>query len=371
MKKILAILLAAILLISSVSCSDYEPVESTAEESKVVMTMSFGGEKYEIRYELYRALFLNNKSAVDGGDPSVWSGADKATYINKINELIISDAAKIFAAFYVSGAGAGFNVYSSKADNLVEEYVKESVEGSEEVPGFGTYEKYLSHLKSINLNYATQDLMFRYYIALEKISEFYAGTTEATTPDGEEVLNANIETTVDGVRKFYYSNDFKRVLYAYFHEETEYFKKNETTPDAFREKLILAAEEGDDAVKRIIGQSTATPTADIACGLFIPKNSFGNDLFDTISAAAFALSDGEVSEIIKLKGTGESNLDGIYILYNIEKSEEDFEKYYSLIRIAYLDDVMGKNLHSHAATLEKSVEYTSDYSSINHAGISM
>lgn len=371
MKKILAILLAALLLISSVSCSDYEPVESTPEESKVVMTMNFGGEEYEIKYELYRALFLNNKSKVDGGDASVWSGADKATYIDKINKLIVSDAAKIFAALYVSGAGAGFNVYSSKADNLVEEYVKESVEGSDEIPGFGTYEKYLSHLKSINLNYATQDLMFRYYIALEKISEFYAGTTEDTTVEGEEILNANIETSVDDVRKFYYSNDFKRVLYAYFHEETEYFKKNDTTPEAFREKLALAAEESVSAVKTIIGGSTATPAADITNGLFIPKNSFGNDLFSSISAAAFALSDGEVSEIITLKETGESNLDGLYILYNIEKSEADFEKYYSLIRIAYLDDVMGKNLHSHAATLEKSVKYTSEYSSVDHSRISM
>ena len=86
---IIATLALSILSLASCTKNKYAPVESTAEEKKVVMTLSIDSDKYEVKYELYRALFLALRDEVDGGDRSVWSGENKAEYIEKIDALII------------------------------------------------------------------------------------------------------------------------------------------------------------------------------------------------------------------------------------------------------------------------------------------
>ena len=367
MKKLLALLLVCATLFtlasSLTSCSKYEPQESTEEESAVVMTMSFDGVEYEVKYELYRALFLNNKEKVDGGDESVWTGADKQTYIDKINKIITDEASKIFAAIYVCNVAVGFDVYSSAADELVEKYVEESVDGSEDALGFETYEKYLSHLKSVNLNYSVQGLMYRYYIALDKISEYYAGNEESAKSE-DDIVYPTIEAPVDKIREFYYSDSLKHILYAYFSIKGE-------TSESVRKSLVSAAKDGVDAVKAVIGGQTATPGAEIDYGLFIPLHAFNNELIASISDTSFTLESGSVSEVLKVSSTGEGTLDGQYILYALEKSEADFEKYFSFVRNAYLEDLMGQRLTAHAESFAKSVKYTQSYSGINHSAISM
>ena len=83
MKKFTALLIIVTLLLSLISCGDeeYPPVQSSELEKQVVMTVEYDGEKYDVKYELYRALFLNLRESVDGGDSSVWSGENKAEYI--------------------------------------------------------------------------------------------------------------------------------------------------------------------------------------------------------------------------------------------------------------------------------------------------
>ena len=64
MKKLLALLLiAATLLFTACSGGKYKEQKSTDEEATIVMTMKIDGKEYGVRYELYRALFLNYKSA--------------------------------------------------------------------------------------------------------------------------------------------------------------------------------------------------------------------------------------------------------------------------------------------------------------------
>ncbi len=362
MKKILSLLLIAASVFTLASCTKYKPVKSTKEEKRVIMTMSFGGEEYELRYELYRALFLNHKSEVDGGDPSVWSGADKEKYINEINSMIKADAAKIFAAFYISDVGVGFDVYSGKADKLVEEYIEESIDG---VPGFDSYEAYLEHLKKINMNYSVQDLMYRYYIALDKIAEFYGGAPDDPTTKDDETVNPEFDAPADKVREFYYSESFKRVLYAYFSESSE------KDPEDVRAMMESAKADGADAVRQIIGGHTATPGNDIETGIFISKNTFNNPLNEEISDLAFSLSDGDVSEVLHITKTGESALDGKYILFAAEKSEEDFERFYYQIKDAYISDLIASFINSHVAELKASAQFTDEYKSITHSSIKM
>ncbi len=365
MKKVLSLLIIVASLFTVASCAKYDPVKSTKEERRVIMTMSFGDEKYEVKYELYRALFLNHKSEVDGGDSSVWSGADKDRYINEINEIIKADAAKIFAAFYICDVGVGFDVYSSKADKLVEQYIEESVDGVGDNRGFDSYDAYLEHLKSINLNYSVQDMIYRYYIALDKISEYYGGVEDDKTTKDDETVHPYFDASVDAVRKFYYSDNFRRVLYAYFSDSTE------KDPREVKEKMENAVKYGADAVKQVIGANTATPGNDIETGLFISKSTFNNPLNDEISSYVFALASGEVSDIVSVKNTGETALDGKYILFSQEKSEEDFERFYNQIRIAYISELMAELLNSHTAALEASAKFEDEYKSLSHANIAM
>ena len=122
MKKILALFLLISTLFTMISCSKgkYEPVESTEEEKRTVMTMQIDGDEYEVKYELYRALFLNYKSSVDGGDSSVWSGDNKAQYVEKIDAMILDRITEIYSAFAICKR-IGFDVYSKDVEKKINE----------------------------------------------------------------------------------------------------------------------------------------------------------------------------------------------------------------------------------------------------------
>ena len=102
MKKIISFILLLAISLALVSCgSEFEPVKSTEAEAKTVLTIEYGGEKYEVAYELYRALFLTYRDEIDGGDRGAWSGEDKEDYENRINEKIFDSIAEIYSAFYI------------------------------------------------------------------------------------------------------------------------------------------------------------------------------------------------------------------------------------------------------------------------------
>ena len=65
LKKLLCLTLIFAAVLSLAACSaKYEPVPSTEEEARVVMRFALDGKKYELKYELYRALFLTYKEAL-------------------------------------------------------------------------------------------------------------------------------------------------------------------------------------------------------------------------------------------------------------------------------------------------------------------
>ena len=113
MKRIIAFFILIACVISLVGCSykTYPPVESTETEATTVMTLKAGGKTYEVKYELYRALFLNFKQEFDGGDDSVWTGDRKDEYIASIHEHITSLILDIYSAFAVCEQ-IGYNIYS-------------------------------------------------------------------------------------------------------------------------------------------------------------------------------------------------------------------------------------------------------------------
>ena len=368
-KSVIAVLLIAASLLSLFGCKKekYPPVESTEEENKIVMRLQYQDKTYEVKYELYRAFFLNYKSQVDGGDESVWSGDNKAEYINKINELITAKISYIYAALEVARQ-CGIDMYSKEVEKEIAEYVRASVEGDTSlgVDGYGDYNAYLAALKKENLNYQVQVLLYRYSIAIDKIQSYFIGNL---TEDGKDIdtTSGQITYTVDDIKNFYYSDDCLRIMRAYIN--ADHFTEDEAAERAerLREYIISAAASGEREVALTIVQNSTSSMADVEKGV-IARYNLNEMYYADLTAAAFALEENGVSEIIEIS----DNLGkGLYILYRAEKNDAHFEKYYNYITYTYLTNIIG-GMHSGVSMLlNMSASFTSEYNSIVHSAISM
>ena len=353
-KTVLALLFALSVLIIS-GCSpdeeNYPPIESTEEESRVVLTLKVEDAEYEVKYELYRALFLNNKSRVDKGNDSVWSGDGAQEYIDKINELIVHDAAEIFAAIHIAGE-IGYDAYSKEANNKIKEYIAGAVEGDSNQIGHGSYDKYLENLKNNNLNYSTATLLYRYALAETAVENYY---------------NDDYEYSREDVEAFYYGDDCVRILQAYFPAGT----KSYSQINDYRAALAEIDNEYALAV-RIIGSTAATETDlivnDKVSGVLLGKTTLSQfDFYDYISTV-FALDDGNLSKVITVEN---SNADGYYVVYRVAKTAEYLNDFYFLAENAYIESIVGGVLGGAETELCENVTFTSNYSTISHKDISM
>lgn len=365
MKKILAIFIFLLLTLSLASCgeSKYPPVESTEEETRVVFTVTIDGEKYDVKYELYRALFTSLKSSVDGGDDSVWTGESKDEYIEKIDALILDHASEIYASLHICKKN-GIDVYSDKFDEKIEEFIEIGVEGGEidgvYFEGFGgDYEKYLKSLEDDGVNYSVQELMLRYSIATDTLTEYYAGNTDGNDYTDGAVMGA-IKYTEDDIKSFYNSEECVRVIYAYLSSVAYKPERVEQIRDA------IAAKSDEDAVISYIIQYTTLGASDIKAGMLIAKYNLDPRYYAEITDGAFELSLYETSEVYEFKN---GSNDAYIILYRTDKDLDYFEKNYDKIVSVYLNNEIGKIIDETKLELIKSVSYTEYLNSLDRSEI--
>ena len=348
-----------------ISCGDedYPPVESTDEESKTVITLSYAGEKYNVPYEIYRAFFLQVRNAVDGGDTSVWTSADKATYVNKANELIFSRIAEIYAVFYLCKE-AGINPYSKEIDEQIDEYIRISIEGGDlggkRFVGFeGDYDAYLASLKEMYYNYSVSVLLIRSHIALDALNLYYAGNPDSNNP--EDSVGA-LKFTKDDVRDFYYGDESVRVLRAFL--PTEGFTKER----AEEIRNSIATKDGESAVATYMINFTLSGGADVKNGELIGLYSLDDRYYGEITDAAFALKNGETSAPIYLNTENEV---GYSIVYKAAKSDAHYESCYNDVKAVYIQNEIGRLLNNTETALIAGLSFTSSGKAIDHASISM
>ncbi|MBR2343152.1 MAG: peptidyl-prolyl cis-trans isomerase [Clostridia bacterium] len=370
MKKTISLLLILCALLSLVGCKKYKPVKSSELESTTVYTISHGGKSFEVKYELYRALFLNLKSAVDGGDETVWSGEDKEQYIEKIDATILAFTADIYAALLLAES-IGVNLYDKASEKKIESYIKTSIEGGtidgETVSGVGSYEEYLRVLKSKGLNYSVQVLLYRYAMAVEAIEEHYIGTFSSDDISGS-VDKGAIEYTEDDVRAFYESDGCVRVL-RHFIQAGIAGEETEAYAERVRGYILDAAPDGDDAVANtIMANGNLTAWEEVKNGYVMGRYNLDRAYFGEMTDAAFALAEGEVSEVIRV---ADITSDGYYILYRAEKSEEHFDECYSSICYVYLKNKVGEALEDIRLSLTESISATDFFKGLDRAAISM
>ena len=368
MKKIIALLMIFALVFAITSCGDekYPPVQSTELESQVVMTVNFEGKTYNVKYELYRALFLNLCDSVDGGDKSVWSGSNKEEYIGRIDEIIKRDIADIYSVFHVADK-IGIDVYSKEFDKAVKEFIEVSVEGGyydeQFLEGFdGSYDKYLDSLKDMNLNYSVQDMLLRYTLATEKIFEYYAGYL-----DGEylpESVPGKLEYTREDVRGFYESDGGVKVIRAYLPKS--YFTRERA--EEIRNTIAERANYGDDEVINYIIGTTSTAASDVKDGEVIGRHNLDKMYYTELEETAFALNYFEVSDVIEIS-TGYD--EGYTILYKIAKSDEHFEDSYEAIASVYVQNEIGKIFDTASLGIFDSIRLTQILTNLDRANITM
>ncbi len=368
MKKIIALILAVAAIFTFTACGDteYPPIESTELEAQTVMTAEFEGEKYNIKYELYRALFLNLRKEYDGGDASVWSGDKKAEYIEKIDAKIKERIADIYSTLHIAEK-IGIDIYSDEFDEAVEEFIKISVEGGYydeiAVEGYGgDYDKYLEALKKANLNYSVQDLMLRYSLAAERVFAYYAGYYEGEF--AEEAVQGKLEYTEADVKAFYDSTDSVRVIRAFLPKA--YYTAERAAE--IRENIVKKASYGDEEVAKYIISLTSTAGSEIFAGEIIGKHNLDKAYYSEMEDSAFSLEYFGVSGVIDISTGFE---DGYTILYKTTKSDAHFTENYESIASVYVQNEIGRILDTAADAILGGLTPTSALTEMNRAEIKM
>ncbi len=357
---ILALCLGCILSISSCK-KKYERADSTEEEARVVMSLTVGDEVYEVRYELYRTLFLTYRAVVDKGSSDVWTGEDSEKYVDEINDMIIKRLSGIFSVFELARR-IGFDPYSDEAEDEIDEMIRISVEGGSrdgvEYGGYGgDYDAYRAALKSMYHNDSTSVLMLRYELAREAVYQYYLGNGA----DGA------IEYTESDIETYYYSDSAARILKTYITEGVSY--DTEARAESVKEALKQAAASGETAVRAVmIDRGTPTAAGELERGVVIGRHSLGDEYLD-IAEATFSLGVGEVSDVVYIYTANEGGR--YYIIYRAEKTDDFLRDNYGEVVTAFLYDSVGKMLGDISTLLNDGVRYADGYAQIEHSAISM
>ena len=363
MKKIIALILTlALSLCLLLSCSDYyEPKTSTKEEASVVMMLSFGEESYEVKYELYRALFLTVKKEIDNGNSDVWEGADKDEYVEAANKMIFERLCDIYSAFSIAKE-IGIDPYSDEYDESVLEIVKVSVDGGTvggaQYAGFGgNYDAYLASLKEMNLNYSVQDLMIRYALVMENIFYHYGGNVENDAKPGA------LGYTKEDVLEFYNSDECVRVYQLYLSSTKTSFNKEKA--ESLRDKIAGKNTENEVVATMISNSATGD---DIKNGTIIGKYNLDAFYYSALTDGAFKLAYYETSPVIEITSADD---EGFYILFRTFKDSSHFEECYDDVAKVYVENAVGKILSERADALLASLTKTEAYLALDHSKISM
>ncbi len=356
MKKFLIILPLLCVCFSLFSCSaKYAPVKSSEKERKAVIELSLDGEKYEVKYELWRALYLTHKDEIAG---------EGEEYKAKINELILEKAADIYSVLALCDR-VGIDLYSRSVEGEIEQYITESIEGGGNAIGYGSYENYLKALKDMNLNYSVAVLLLRYEIGLRELDNYYIGSF-----DTDDIQNGiefgNLTYTREDIKEYYYSDQCVRVLRA--HLQADAYYEPEARAEEIRQEMEEAARLGESAVAGVIIDNSITSYYEAERGYVMARHNLSKLYYSELTNIAFGLNTGEVSEPVHVNsGDG----DVIFILYRAEKSDAHFDSSYSEIAYVYLTDTVGKKIAEAQGALVLSAEYTDSFYTIDYGKVSM
>ena len=360
MKRIISLFLAFCALFAFVGCQKYKPVKSTKRESTPVITMEYGGKKYEANYELFRMLLLSAKETVSDGDLTKFEGSEADALLAEAKEIALDKIYEIYSVLALCEA-IDIDLYARKVDKSVEESITVSIEGGfgadgQQITGLGSYEKYLENLSLYYMNYAVQDLMLRYSYGVSAIGAHYRGTTDAY---GNPNNDANLTYTAEDVTDYYNDDGTVRIFMTFT-------AQGSVKAQALRD--TIASLPTADAVSTYMLGHTMANEADAKHGLIIGKYSLDSSIYAHITDAAFALEVGETSAPIEGIYGDER---GHFILYRAEKNADNLAENRERVASYYVENEIGKKLATVKEALAESAGFTAFYESLVLAEIRM
>ena len=368
LKKIICLILAMAFVIPLASCKNeefYPEIESTEEESRIVFSFEIDGEVYDVKYELYRTLFLTYKKDVDGGDSSVWTSDNAERYVKQIDAKIIDAAANIYTVLHLAKK-AGYDPYSKDVDTAIRKYVKYSVDGHQSsnmtVEGYnGDYQAYLNSLKEVYMNYSVQTLIYRYAIAYDNLLLYYYGNVDAENPTSDMVEGA-IKYDDEILREYYKSDECVRVLAAKIN--TKYF--TEKRAQEIRNNIATYSTE-TSVLRYILGQNLASDELDAR--MLIGRSTMDSTLFSNVLAdAAFNIEFHETSPLVPYESDSGSYY---FVFYRIDKSDDYFEDNKDAVIASYIGNEIGRRLAECKESLLSNVTKEALMSELDRSSISM
>ena len=349
MKKISILFLVLLLVFSLVGCKDtkYEPQTSTDEESRVMMRLRYNNSTYEVRYELYRAFYLNLRSDYPEG---TLSDSDA----EELEERVLRQIYLLYSTLAMCES-LGYDVYDAETEEKIQDFITVSVEGgylgSTYIEGYGSYEEYLASLKELNMNYAVQTLIFRYSIAKTLIDEHYRS---------ENGIYGDV--TREDVEDFYLSENTGRYLTLYL------AKQNFTYERAVEIAQTLRMQSDEDAVFSKMVNYSAMNLETLRAGQIITPYNLDALTYATLTEVASTLNEGEISEPVALYN---SQNDGYIILYKADKSADHLNENYDSIVEEYVNDQSGKMLSEIYESMQESVTFYPIYETLDRESIRM
>ena len=348
MKRLISLILILALALCFFGCKDseYAPVQSTAEESRVLMRVRYESSTFDVRYELYRAFYLTFRTEY----PESLSEDDRA----ELEERVLNRIYHVYSTLSLCES-LGMSIYDTAVEDKIKEFIKISVEGgyidSTRIEGHESYEDYLASLRELNMNYAVQELIFRYGIAKNLIYEHFRS---------ESGIYEDI--TREDAKTFYEREDTGRYLTLYL--DAALFSAERAEQIA----ATLATLEGEDAVfAKMVNYSTLN-LQELRAGQIITPNNLDSLTYAPLTEAAAHLSVGEVSAPIHLANNTNN---GYMILYKAEKSDAHFDANVDQILEELMNDRAGARLSEVYASMKESITLYPLYETLDRDSIRM
>ena len=319
-KKILALVLALVLVVALAACGKVEQPnqDETVEIKNEDIVLSFGDNNVD--YEEYRYFYLNTKLSMDNGDAAYWTAnPDKEA---ELKESVLYSVSQVYAIEAAAAENGVILSDEAKAEtqSLIDSY--NQAYGEEE---FG---------KLLDESYFTLGLFERISDVIALESELYQAVIENDKLGKEAEVKATLK-----------SDDYIRVMHILYADEETAKGVLETAKNATDEEFYNLAQSAEDG-----GMIGNTAGYCFTYGMMV----------EPFEKASFALKVGETSDLVKSDY-------GYHIIRRLEKSDEYINENYVSLATDLLSTDFYNYIDEFANKLMESVKYTEIYEKITVA----
>lgn len=308
------ILLALVLILSTLLATACSPMKSSAKEKETVL---FIGD-YEVSYEIYRYAALSLKASYDGGDESYW---DTLTNKDETVQQLEEDALAMLKQYY-----AILSLLKDYGITPEDSYVEELIDGNVDA-AMAEYENekaFVEALREENMTYNVYRFLESCFVCQNEL--YYA-----------MVRDGNIVKSDAYLRSFFRSEEMIRVKQILI-DPAEYKSHEEAL--AVAQNVLALAQSGSDF------DNLVNKYGD---DLYMFKNTDGYYMmrgvrYHAFEEAAFALEEGEISDIVKTPA-------GYSIILRLKKEDSYLSEHFAELKNDYYDAVFSLAIEARAEEL--------------------